>query len=209
MSADFLSINPDNPQESRIAQVVEVLKSGGLVIYPTDTVYGIGCDLYNTKAVNRLCQIKGIKPTKLDLSFICYDLSDISRYARSISTPVFKVMRKALPGPFTFILEASNEVPKILDVRKKTVGIRVPDHLIPRLLVKELGRPIITSSIKDADEIIEYSTDPSLIFEKFEHLVEVVIDGGYGGVTPSTVVDCTQDEFRIVRQGLGELEQYL
>lgn len=206
---EFISINPDNPQSARIEQVVEVLRNGGIVIYPTDTVYGMGCDLYNQKAIRRLCQLKGIRPDKLDLSFICYDLSDISQYARQISTPVFKVMRKALPGPFTFILESSTLVPKILDVKKKQVGIRVPAHNIPREIVRVLGNPILTTSIRDESEVVEYSTDPGLIYEKFQNLVEIVIDGGYGGVVASTVVDCTDDSFEIVRQGLGDLEQYL
>lgn len=208
MAAALLKIYPQNPELKKILQVVQALKNGGLVIYPTDTVYGLGCDIHNQKAVEKVCQIKGLKPGKLDLSFICYDLSHISEYA-NVSTAAFKVMKKALPGPFTFILPSSHNVPKMLNTPKKTVGIRIPDHSIPRTIVKELGNPIITTSIKDDDEVIEYSTDPELIYEKFKNKVDFVIDGGYGNNIASTVVDCTQDSFEIIRQGLGELEQYI
>lgn len=176
------------------------------MIYPTDSVYGIGCDLFNRKAISRLCHILGIKPQKLDLSFICHDLSHISEYARKIDTPVFKVLKKNLPGPFTFILESSSRVPKILDINKKTVGIRIPDHAITRAMVRELGNPVITSSIKDEDHIKEYTTDPEEIYEDFKHTVDLVIDGGPGGNVPSTVLDCTQGEFQIIRQGLGIID---
>lgn len=209
MSAQFLKIYPQNPEQKKILQVVECLRGGGLVIYPTDTVYGLGCDIFNQKAVEKVCRIKNIKPGKMDLSFICYDLSHISEYTRNLPTNVFKLMKKTLPGPFTFILEASSKVPKILDTNKKTVGIRVPDHSIPRQIVRELGNPIITTSIKDDDEVIEYSTDPELIYEKFSHIVDIVIDGGYGNNVASTIVDCTGDDFEIVRQGLGDLSAYL
>jgi len=208
MSATLLKIYPQNPELKKILQVVQTLKEGGVVIYPTDTVYGLGCDIHNQKAVERVCQIKGIKPGKIDLSFICYDLSHISEYA-NVSTSAFKVMKKALPGPFTFILPASHNVPKILHTQKKTVGIRIPDNSIPRTIVNELGNPIITTSIKDEDEVIEYSTDPELIYEKFKNKVDIVIDGGYGNNIASTVVDCTQDGFDVIRQGLGEIEQYI
>jgi tRNA threonylcarbamoyl adenosine modification protein (Sua5/YciO/YrdC/YwlC family) len=208
MSAALLKIYPQNPELKKILQVVNSLKDGGVVIYPTDTVYGLGCDIHNQKAVERVCQIKGIKPERINLSFICYDLSHISEYA-VVSTPVFKVMKKALPGPFTFILNASNNVPKMLHTPKKTVGIRVPDNSIARAIVKELGNPIITTSIKDDDEVIEYSTDPELIFEKFKKQVDYVIDGGFGHNVASTVVDCTQDEMVVVRQGLGDINQFL
>ena len=181
--AVYLRINPDNPQERYMKQVVECLADGGLIIYPTDTIYGLGCDLYNNKAVQRLCRLKGIKPNKMNLSFICYDLSDISLYAKQLDNRVFKLMKKALPGPFTFILESSSKVPKILNVKKKQVGIRIPDHNIPRELVRMLGNPIITSSIKDDDEIIEYTTDPSLIHDNLENEVDLVIDGGFGGIS--------------------------
>ncbi|MGB0525971.1 MAG: L-threonylcarbamoyladenylate synthase [Flammeovirgaceae bacterium] len=207
--ATFLSINPDNPEERKLRQVVDVLAKGGLIIYPTDTVYGIGCDLTNQRAVQRLCQLKGIKPNKMNLSFICYDLSDISSYAKQLDNSVFKLMKKTLPGPYTYILESSNKVPKILNVKKKQVGIRVPDHNIPRLIVQMLGNPIISSSIKDDDNVIEYTTDPSLIYDNYHKLVDIVIDGGYGGNIPSTVVNCTNSAFEVVREGAGDIHQYI
>ena len=206
MAANFLSIHPDNPQANRIEEVIDCLKNGGLIIYPTDTVYGIGCDLTNKNAIERLCRIKGIKPEKINLSFICYDLSHISEYVKHLDTSVFKALKKNLPGPFTFILEASNNVPKTLIAKKKTVGIRIPDHKIPLLIVKELGRPLISSSIKDDDEILEYTTDPELIYEKYKNLVDIVIDSGNSGNIPSTIVDCTDGELEVTRQGLGILE---
>jgi len=209
MSAELIKIYPENPHPKRIQEVVEILKNGGVIIYPTDTVYGMGCDISNQKAIERVCLIKGVKPQKQNFSFICYDLSNISDYTRTVSTPVFKMMKKALPGPFTFILNANNNVPKLLNNKKKTVGIRVPDHAIPRTLVRELGQPILTTSIRDEDDVIEYSTDPELIYEKYRELVDVVIDGGYGNNVASTIVDCTGDEIEIVRQGLGELEDIL
>lgn len=207
--AELIKLYEQNPEQKKLDKIVEVLKDGGVVIYPTDTVYGIGCDIFNQKAVERVCRIKGVDPNKNNLSFICYDLSDISNYVKNLSTPVFKVMKKALPGPFTFILNSNSSVPKILNAKKKSVGIRVPDHNIPRAIVKELGNPIVTTSIRDEDEIIEYSTDPSLIYEKFDNLVDIVIDGGYGGNVASTIIDCTQDTFEIVREGKGNIEQYL
>lgn len=209
MSAELIKIYPENPNLKQILKVVDVLKNGGVIIYPTDTVYGMGCDITNQKAIERVCQIKGIKPQKQNFSFICYDLSNISDYTRAIGTPVFKMMKKALPGPFTFILNANNNVPRLLNNKKKTVGIRVPDHNIPRMLVKELGQPILTTSIKDEDDIIEYSTDPELIHEKYKSRVDLVIDGGYGNNIASTVIDCTMDEIVVVREGLGELEDVL
>lgn len=209
MSAELIKIYPENPHPKRIQEVVEVLRSGGVIIYPTDTIYGLGCDITNQKAIERVCQIKGVKPQKQNFSFICYDLSNMSDYTRTVSTPVFKMMKKALPGPFTFILNANNNVPKLLNNKKKTVGIRVPDHSIPRALVKELGQPILTTSIKDEDDILEYSTDPELIYEKYRELVDIVIDGGYGNNVASTIVDCTGEEIEIIRQGLGELEDIL
>ena len=208
MAAIFIRLYPENPEAKKIFQVVETLREGGLVIYPTDTVYGLGCDIHNAKAVEKVCRLKGLKPGKIDLSFICYDLSHISEYAK-VGTATFKVMKKALPGPFTFILEASAKVPKILNTSKKTVGIRVPDNLIPREIVKELGNPIITTSIKDDDQVIEYSTDPELIYEKFKNQVDIVIDGGYGHNIPSTVVDGTDEAFAIIRQGLGDLSRFV
>jgi len=204
--AQLLKIHPGNPEPKKIATVVKSLATGGGVIYPTDTVYGIGCDIFNVKAVDRIKHIKGIKGKHLNLSFICSDLSHLSEYTKHVTTPVFKIMKKGLPGPYTFILEASNKVPKILNTNKKTVGIRVPDNNIPRQIVEELGNPIITTSIRDDDEILEYSTDPSLIHEKFDGLVDIVIDGGPGNITPSTVIDCTEPEPKLLRQGLGEFE---
>lgn len=209
MAAEFIKLYPENPDPRKIQKIVNILHDGGVIIYPTDTVYGMGCNIHNLRAVERIAQIKGIKVKKHNFSFICYDLSNISEYTRALSTPVFKMMKKALPGPYTFILEANNSVPKILNSNKKTVGIRVPDHAIPRLLVKELGSPILTTSIHDEDDVIEYSTDPELIYEKFRDLVDVVIDGGYGNNVASTILDCTGDEIEVVRQGLGSVEDIM
>ena len=207
--AEFIRLYEENPDPRRVRQIVEVLRNGGVIIYPTDTVYGMGCDITNQKAVEKICRIKGINPKKHNFSFVCADLSNISQYTRVITKPVFKMMKKGLPGPFTFILEASSHVPKILHSNKKTVGIRVPNHGIPRAIVEELGQPILSTSIRDEDEIIEYSTDPELIFEKYQNLVDVVIDGGYGSNMPSTILDCTGDEVVVVREGLGQLEEIL
>ena len=200
----FIKIYPENPNPKAIDKVISVLRDGGLVIYPTDTVYAIGCDALNVRAVEKICQIKGVNPQKSGLSIICYDLSNLSAYAK-VSNSAFKLMKKNLPGPFTFILPTSSELPKIYKNRRE-VGIRVPDNNIIRQLVKELGNPILTMSIHDEDEYIEYSTDPELIAEKYEDVVDVVIDGGMGGTEASTVIDCTSDEFVIVRQGNGELD---
>lgn len=208
MPAELIKIHPLNPEQRKITQVVETLKSGGIIVYPTDTIYGIGCDLMNRKAIEKLCHILHIKPQKLDLSFICHDLSHISEYVRRLDTPVFKLLKKSLPGPFTFILESSSKVPKILDVNKKTVGIRIPDHAVPRNIVEVLGNPLITSSIKDDDLIKEYTTDPEEMYEDFKHVVDLVIDGGVGGNVPSTVVDCTGNRIQIIRQGLGDFSQF-
>ncbi|HEY8401031.1 MAG TPA: L-threonylcarbamoyladenylate synthase [Cytophagaceae bacterium] len=209
MKAMLLKIHPENPQMNKITQVVDVLSKGGVIIYPTDTVYGIGCDIHNIRAVERVCRIKNINPQKINMSFICYDLSHISEYTKNPPTHIFKVMKKALPGPFTFILPASNKVPKILNAKKNTVGIRVPDHSIPRLLVKELGNPILTTSIKDEDDVLEYSTDPELIYEKYKGLVDIVIDGGPGNNIASTVLDCTTNEIEVIREGAGDIEEFL
>ncbi len=208
MPAELIKIHPLNPEQRKITQVVETLKSGGIIVYPTDTIYGIGCDLMNRKAIEKLCHILHIKPQKLDLSFICHDLSHISEYVRRLDTPVFKLLKKSLPGPFTFILESSSKVPKILDVNKKTVGIRIPDHAVPRNIVEVLGNPLITSSIKDDDLIKEYTTDPEEMYEDFKHVVDLVIDGGVGGNVPSTVIDCTGNRIQIIRQGLGDFSQF-
>lgn len=209
MAAELIKLYPENPEEGKVRHIVDVLRDGGLIIYPTDTVYAIGCDLFNARALDRLKLIKGIKGKNLNLSFICYDLSQLSEYARHVDTPVFKLMKKSFPGPFTFILESSSKVPKILNAKKKTVGIRVPDNNIPRDIVRILGNPIITTSIHDEDEIVDYTTDPSLIYEEFENRVDIVIDGGYGHNEPSTVIDCTGDFPEVIRQGMGDISQYL
>jgi len=205
----LLKIYPENPNPRAIEQVAEVLRKGGLVIYPTDTVYGLGCDITNHKAIEAICRIRNIKPEKANFSFVCYDLSHISDYIKPIDNATFRVLKKALPGPFTFIFNANHNVPKLLSSNKKTVGIRVPNNNIAREMVKVLGNPILSTSIKDDDEIVEYSTDPELIHEKYENLVDLVIDGGYGENVPSTVVDCTGGDFEVVREGKGELELYL
>lgn len=205
----LIKLYNDNPQPAAIQQAVSILKKGGIIIYPTDTVYGMGCDITNHKAIERVCQIRGLKPDKANLSFICSDLTDISVYTKPFDTTVFRVLKKALPGPFTFIFNASGQVPKLLSSKKKTVGIRIPDNNIVRQIVKELGNPILTTSIRDEDEIIEYSTDPELIHEKYQEKVDLVIDGGYGDNIASTVVDLTNGEFEIIREGKGDLELYL
>jgi Sua5/YciO/YrdC/YwlC family protein len=199
----FIKIYPDNPNAKDIDKVVNVLRDGGLIIYPTDTVYAVGCDAMNIRAVERICQLKGINPQKGNLSIICYDLSNISEYAR-VSNAAFKLMRKCLPGAYTFILPTSGELPKLYK-KKKEVGIRVPDNNIVRTIVKEFGGPLMTTSIHDNDDVVEYTTDPELIYEKYESVVDVVIDGGYGGLEPSTVIDCTTDSFEVVREGKGEI----
>lgn len=209
MAAEFIKLYEENPDPRRIQHIVDVLRNGGVIIYPTDTVYGMGCDITNQRAVEKICRIKGINPKKHNFSFVCADLSNIAQYTRVITKPVFKMMKKGLPGPFTFILEASSLVPKILHSNKKTVGIRVPDHSVPRTIVEELGQPILSTSIRDEDDVIEYSTDPELIFEKYQNQVDLVIDGGYGQNVASTILNCTGDEVELVRQGLGNLEDIL
>lgn len=202
--AKYIKLYEENPDPRKLAEIAESLRNGGIVIYPTDTIYGMGCDLFNVKAMERLLSIKGTKAKNHNLSFICYDLSHISEYARSIDNTVFKAMKRALPGPYTFILNSSSKVPKLLNVKKRTVGIRVPDNYIPRSLVKELGNPIVSTSIRDDDEIIEYSTDPELIFEKFKDVVDIIVDGGFGDVIPSTVVNCADGVIEILREGKGD-----
>jgi len=199
----FVKLYPENPNSREVDKIVNVLRDGGLVIYPTDTVYAIGCDALNVRAVETICRMKDINPNKSNLSIICYDLSNISEYAK-VDNNIFKVMKKNLPGPFTFILNTTSSLPKIYKNRK-TVGIRVPDNNIIRELVRVLGNPILTTSVKDDDEVIEYTTDPELIYEKYENKVDIVIDGGYGSIEGSTVVDCTSGEPEITRQGKGEL----
>ncbi len=200
----FIRLFEDNPNTREILKVVEILEKGGVIIYPTDTVYAIGCDIYNVKAVQRVAQLKGVKPEKANFSMICRDLSNISEYAK-VGNEVFKVMKRALPGPFTFILNATSKLPNVLMNRRKTIGIRVPDNPIVMAIVEELGHPLLTTSVRDDDDVIEYMTDPELIYEKYEQLVDVVVDGGYGQNVASTVVDCTGGTIDIIRQGLGEL----
>lgn len=202
----LLKIYNENPNPRDIRKVVEVLREGGVIIYPTDTVYGIGCDITNQKAVEKVAQYKGVKIEKANFSFICSDLSHISDYTKPISNTLFKLMKKNLPGPFTFILEASNNVPRYFKGKKKTVGIRVPANNIIRDIVYELGNPILSTSIRDEDEILEYTTDPELIYEKFQDFADIVIDGGYGEIIPSTVIDCTGETIEVIREGKGELE---
>jgi len=202
----LIEVNPKNPQIRLIKQVVECINDGGVIIYPTDSVYGVGCDLFSQKAIERVCRLKEVKPNKLDLSFICHDLSHISEYAKHISTPVFKLMRSHLPGPYTFILESSSKVPKILGNSKKTVGIRVPNNEIIRDIVRGVGHPIISSSIKDIDSVIEYTTDPEIIYERYKNLVDIVIDGGMGGNIPTTVINCVNDNIELIREGLGPVD---
>lgn len=198
----LLNIHPENPDPKRMNQVVDCLRGGGVIIYPTDTVYSIGCDLMNPKAVARVAQLKGLKPEKANFSLICFDLSHISEYAR-IETPDYKLMKKSLPGAFTFILNASSKVPKIFKSNKKTIGIRVPDNLIARELVRLLGNPLIATSVHDDDEVLEYTTDPELIHEKYNQQVDIVINGGFGNNEASTIVDLTTGAPEIVRQGIG------
>ena len=200
----LIKIYPENPNDKHIQQAVDILKKGGLIIYPTDTVYGLGCDITNPKAIQRICKIRGVKLEKTHFSFICSDLSHIADYVKPISNEIFRLLKRTLPGPFTFIFNASSKVPKLISSNKKTVGIRVPENTIAREIVRKLGNPIISTSIHH-DDLIEYITDPELIHEKFEHLVELVIDGGYGGNEASTVVNCTTNDFEIVRQGKGIL----
>jgi tRNA threonylcarbamoyl adenosine modification protein (Sua5/YciO/YrdC/YwlC family) len=201
----LIKIHPDNPDQRKMQQVIDCLRNGGVIIYPTDTVYGFACDLHSTKAFDRLCRIKGLNPEKANLSLICYDLSNITDYTKPIGNSLFRLMKKVLPGPFTFIFEANSNVPKIFRTKKKTIGIRVPDNNIARGIVELLGNPIVSSSIRE-EEMIEYSTDPELIHEKYEKQVDIVIDGGLGNFEPSTIVDCTEDQPVVVREGLGILD---
>ena len=201
----LIKIHPENPGSRQIKTVVECLYDGGIIIYPTDTVYGLGCDIYKSKAVEKIAFIKGIKKEKANFSFICHNLSQLSDYTKPISNEIYKLMKTNLPGPFTFILNANNKVPKLFQSKKKSVGIRIPDNNIVSEIVKELGNPIMSTSIHDEDEIIEYTTDPELIHEKYKNIVDIVIDGGYGDNEASTIVDCTTDEITILREGKGIL----
>ncbi|MEZ4885881.1 MAG: L-threonylcarbamoyladenylate synthase [Chitinophagales bacterium] len=202
----LLNINSDNPDERKIKQVIECLQDGGIIIYPTDTVYGIGCDITKFKAIEKICQIKGVKVQKANLSFICYDLSQLADFTLPFNKSIYKLMNRNLPGPFTFILKGNNNLPKFFK-KKKTVGIRVPDNNIARTIVRELGNPLLSTSLKIEDDISEYLTDPYEIHETFENLVDIVIDGGYGDNRVSTVIDCTNNEIEIIREGKGELIQ--
>jgi tRNA threonylcarbamoyl adenosine modification protein (Sua5/YciO/YrdC/YwlC family) len=199
----LIHIHPDNPQDRLVKQVAGILKNGGVIIYPTDTIYGLGCDITQQKAVEKICRIKGVDPQKANLSFVCYDLSDLSHYAKQLDTSVYRILKRYLPGPYTFILEASRQVPKILKTKKDTVGIRVPDNNIARSIVKELGNPILSASLPG--EFVEEYTDPDLIHDKFEKQVDLVIDGGIGGMIPSTIISFVTGEAEVVREGAGEL----
>jgi tRNA threonylcarbamoyl adenosine modification protein (Sua5/YciO/YrdC/YwlC family) len=202
----LLRIYPQNPNHDRIRKVVDVLEQGGIIIYPTDTVYAIGCDIKAKKSIEKIARLKGLNPENPDMSLIFHDMSQLSEYTIIRDNTVFKLLKRNLPGPFTFIVQANNQIPKLFKNRKKTVGIRIPDSDIILELVKELGRPVITTSIHDPDEVIEYTTDPELIFEKYRDFAEIIIDGGFGKNEASTIVDCTSDEIKIIRQGLGILE---
>lgn len=203
--AELIRIYEENPNPKAISKVVQVLKKGGLVIYPTDTVYGLGCDITKTRALEKIARIKGIKLDKANWSFICADLSNLSDYVRQIDSKTFKILKRALPGPYTFVLPGSSNLPKDFK-KKKTVGIRVPDNSIAQTLVRELGNPIVSTSIYDEDELLEYTTDPELIYEKWNNLVDIVIDGGYGGNVASTVIDLSGNEPEILREGKGSLD---
>jgi len=203
--AQLIKIYEDKPNEAAIAKVVKVLKDGGLVIYPTDTVYGLGCDITNSRALEKIAKIKGVKLEKANFSFICHDLSNLSDYVKQIDTSTFKLLKRALPGPYTFILPGNNSLPKEFK-KKTTVGIRVPDNSIALEIVRQLGNPIVSTSIRDEDEVIEYTTDPELIFEKWQNLVDLVIDGGYGDNIGSTIIDLSGDEPIVIREGKGSLD---
>jgi len=202
----LLQIHPDNPDKRKIDQVISILKKGGVIIYPTDTVYSMACDLNNRKAVERMAQIKGVKIEKSNFSLICSDLSNISDYTIQFGNNIYKLMKRALPGPYTFILNANNSVPKLFKSKKKTIGIRVPDNNIALSIVEYLGNPLISTSVRDDDEILDYITDPELIQEKYEKLIDVVIDGGFGNNEASTIIDCTNNDPEVLREGIGNLD---
>lgn len=206
--AQYIEINEDHPQPHRLEKVTDALRNGELIAYPTDSVYAIGCDIMNQKAIDKLCLLKGIKPGKAQFSFIFESLSQVADYSKQIDNQLFKLLKKTLPGPYTYIINANNKLPKLLQTKKKTMGVRIPNNEITRSLVKTLGNPIITTSIKDEDDIQEYFTDPWLIYEKFENQLAFVIDGGLGNIEASTVVDCT-DGINVVREGLGDIYQYI
>jgi tRNA threonylcarbamoyl adenosine modification protein (Sua5/YciO/YrdC/YwlC family) len=201
----FLKVHPDNPQDRYIQIIKECLFSGGIIIYPTDTIYGLGCDIFQHKAIERICRIKQIDPAKAQLSFVCYDLSDLSMYTKSISTPLYRILKNHLPGPYTFILPASKEVPKILKSRKNSIGLRVPDNLIARTIVHSLGHPVLSTSLPG--ELVEEYTDPEIIYEQFGNQVDIVVDGGLGNMVPSTIIDYTSGEAEVIRKGAGVWEE--
>jgi len=198
----LLHVHPDNPQPRLIKTIVDNLQNGGVIIYPTDTIYGLGCDIYQHRAIEKICRIKKVDPQKAQLSFVCYDLSHLSDFSKQLSTPVYRLLKEYLPGPYTFILPASKEVPKILQSKKNTIGLRVPDNNIAREIVKQLEHPILSATLPG--EMVEEYTDPELIHENFKILVDIVIDGGIGGTIPSTIIDCTKDEYEVLRMGAGE-----
>lgn len=198
----LLHLHPKNPQPRHLKTITDCLLKGGIIIYPTDTIYGLGCDIFQPKAVERICRIKNIEPSKAQLSFICNSLTDLSKYTQPLSTPVFRLLKSHLPGPYTFILPASKEVPKILKTKKDTIGLRVPDNIITRSIVEELGHPVLSASLPG--NMIEEYTDPEWIYEKFKKLVDIIVDGGIGGVIPSTIIDCTDETPAVIREGLGK-----
>ncbi|MBE7171458.1 MAG: threonylcarbamoyl-AMP synthase [Williamsia sp.] len=197
----LLHVHPDNPQPRNIKMITECLMDGGIIIYPTDTIYGLGCSIFQPKSIEKICRIKQVDPQKAQLSFICHDLSDMSTYTKSISTPVYRILKSHLPGPYTFILPASKEVPKLLKSKKNTIGLRIPDNRIACTIIQQLTHPILSASLPG--EMVEEYTDPELMYENFKNQVDIVVDGGIGGMIPSTVVDCTVDPPELVRQGLG------
>jgi tRNA threonylcarbamoyl adenosine modification protein (Sua5/YciO/YrdC/YwlC family) len=198
----LIRIHPDNPQPRQVKAVIECLLDGGVIVYPTDTIYGLGCDIFKPKAIERIARIKKVDTQKAQLSFVVYDLSDLSKYTKNISTPLYRILKTHLPGPYTFILPASKEVPKILQSKKSTIGLRVPENVIASTIVHELGHPLLSASLPG--EMVEEYTDPELIYENFKNLVDIVIDGGSGGMVPSTIIDCTEEPYEVIRQGLGE-----
>lgn len=201
----LIRIHPEDPQPRQVKAVVECLLDGGIIVYPTDTIYGLGCDIFQRKGIERICRIKNVDPEKAQLSFVCCDLSDLSNYTKSISTPLYRLLKEYLPGPYTFILPASKEVPKILQSKKSTIGLRIPKNKIANIIVDRLDHPILSASLPG--DMVEEYTDPELIYENFKNLVDIVIDGGIGGMEPSTVVDCTREPYELIRQGVGEWEE--
>jgi tRNA threonylcarbamoyl adenosine modification protein (Sua5/YciO/YrdC/YwlC family) len=201
----LLQVHPSNPNPRYLKMIVDCLLSGGVIVYPTDTIYGLGCDIFQHKAIERIAKIKQVDPAKAQLSFVCYDLSDLSKYTKSISTPLYRMLKDYLPGAYTFILPASKEVPKILQSKKSTIGLRIPDNNIARSIVHELGHPILSASLPG--EMVEEYTDPELIYQNFKDIVDIVVDGGIGGMVPSTIVDCTKDSYELIREGAGKWEE--